>query len=64
MDDHLPYLVPTAADKADTIARWALTGSRGGSIAATAAEATALVVGLIPTSATDETIKKEVVGLA
>ena len=25
-DDHLPFLVPTAADKADTIARWALDG--------------------------------------
>ena len=63
-DDHLPYLVPTAADKADTIARWALDGFPWREYCGDfAAEATAGArrCGLIPASATDETIKKEVV---
>ena len=64
LDDHLPYLVPTAADKADTIARWALDGFPWREYCGVfAAEATAGArrCGLIPASATDETIKKEVV---
>lgn len=64
LDDHLPYLVPTAADKADTIARWALHGFPWREYCGDfAAEATAGArrCGLIPSSATDETIKKEVV---
>ena len=67
LDDHLPYLVPTAADKADTIARWALDGfpwreyvPYGGDFAATATQG-ARRCGLVPKTATDETIKKEVV---